>query len=74
MLYSVLAFGGPAFQLHRTINLMKSYMCVIAAMSTKRSRRSDFGRSSGHEMEDVPLSWRCPDCGAGKEDFEMIEV
>ncbi|NND61097.1 MAG: rubredoxin, partial [Gammaproteobacteria bacterium] len=24
--------------------------------------------------DDVPLSWRCPDCGAGKEDFDMVEV
>jgi len=21
----------------------------------------------------VPESWVCPDCGAGKEDFEMVE-
>ncbi|MBS3744966.1 MAG: rubredoxin, partial [Wenzhouxiangellaceae bacterium] len=23
--------------------------------------------------DDVPESWVCPDCGAGKEDFEMVE-
>ena len=28
----------------------------------------------GTAWADVPLSWRCPDCGAGKEDFEMVEV
>ena len=28
----------------------------------------------GTRWKDVPLSWRCPDCGAGKEDFEMVEV
>ena len=24
--------------------------------------------------EDVPEDWICPDCDAGKEDFEMIEM
>lgn len=24
--------------------------------------------------EDVPADWRCPECGAGKDDFEMMEV
>ena len=24
--------------------------------------------------EDVPEDWVCPDCGVGKEDFEMVEI
>ena len=32
------------------------------------------GIAPGTRWDDVPLSWRCPDCGAGKEDFEMVEV
>ena len=28
----------------------------------------------GTRWEDVPDDWMCPDCGVGKEDFEMIEV
>lgn len=23
---------------------------------------------------DVPLNWVCPECGARKEDFEMVEI
>ncbi len=23
---------------------------------------------------DIPPNWRCPDCGACKADFEMVEV
>ncbi len=23
--------------------------------------------------QEVPDSWHCPDCGVGKEDFELIE-
>jgi rubredoxin len=29
------------------------------------------GHPPGTPFEDLPLSWRCPDCGAGKEDFEL---
>ena len=28
----------------------------------------------GTRWEDVPMNWTCPECGARKEDFEMIEV
>ena len=28
----------------------------------------------GTAWEDVPEDWVCPDCGVGKEDFDMIEV
>ncbi|MGI9132467.1 MAG: rubredoxin, partial [Rhodoferax sp.] len=23
---------------------------------------------------DVPMNWTCPECGARKEDFEMIQI
>ena len=32
------------------------------------------GIEPGTRWEDVPVSWCCPDCGAGKEDFEMVEI
>ena len=32
------------------------------------------GLEPGTRWDDVPLSWRCPDCGSGKEDFEMVEA
>jgi rubredoxin len=28
----------------------------------------------GTPFEDLPEEWVCPDCGAGKEDFEELEV
>ena len=27
----------------------------------------------GTEFEDLPDDWECPECGAGKEDFEKVE-
>lgn len=28
----------------------------------------------GTRWEDIPEDWTCPDCGAPKSDFEMVEV
>ncbi len=28
----------------------------------------------GTPWEDIPEDWLCPDCGVGKQDFEMVEV
>ncbi|MCC7257080.1 MAG: rubredoxin [Gammaproteobacteria bacterium] len=30
------------------------------------------GFPPGTRFEDLPLSWRCPDCGAGKDDYELV--
>ena len=32
------------------------------------------GIEPGTRWEDVPEDWVCPDCGVGKEDFEMVEI
>lgn len=32
------------------------------------------GIAPGTAWEDVPDDWLCPDCGMGKDDFEMQEV
>ena len=28
----------------------------------------------GTRWEDIPINWTCPECGARKEDFEMVEI
>jgi rubredoxin len=54
---------------------MKTYMCLICGYIYDESKGDpDGGLSPGTLWEDVPLSWRCPNCGAGKEDFEMTEI
>jgi rubredoxin len=58
-----------------TIPSMKSYMCVICGFVYEEEKGDPgSGIAPGTRWDDVPLSWRCPDCGAGKEDFEMVEV
>jgi len=31
------------------------------------------GIAVGTRWQDVPINWVCPECGARKEDFEMVE-
>ena len=34
----------------------------------------DSGIAPGTAWEDVPDDWRCPDCGASKDEFDMVEL
>ena len=54
---------------------MKTYMCLICGFIYDEAEGDpEAGIPPGTRWDDVPLSWRCPDCGAGKEDFEMVEI
>jgi rubredoxin len=54
---------------------MKTYMCVICGWIYDEAKGwPDDGIAAGTRWEDVPLNWKCPECGAGKEDFEMVEI
>ena len=32
------------------------------------------GIEPGTRWDDIPEDWSCPDCGAAKSDFEMVEI
>ena len=34
----------------------------------------DDGIEPGTRWEDISDDWLCPECGVGKEDFDMIEI
>lgn len=54
---------------------MRAYMCVICGFVYEEAKgHPESGVAPGTRWEDIPLNWHCPDCGAGKEDFEMIEI
>lgn len=54
---------------------MRTYMCVICGFIYDEAKGlPDEGIAPGTRWEDVPLNWNCPDCDAGKEDFEMMEI
>ena len=50
-------------------------MCVVCGLIYDEEEGwPEDGISAGTRWEDVPDDWSCPDCGAGKDDFEMIEI
>ena len=54
---------------------MKAWMCVICGFVYEQSKgHPESGIAPGTAWDDVPLTWRCPDCGAAKDDFEMIQL
>jgi rubredoxin len=53
---------------------MKKYMCLICGwVYDEEAGAPDEGIPAGTKWEDVPPNWTCPECGARKEDFEMVE-
>jgi rubredoxin len=53
---------------------MKKYMCLICGwIYDEETGAPEEGIPPGTRWEDVPPNWTCPECGARKEDFEMIE-
>jgi len=53
----------------------KKYICVICGFIYDEEKGwPEDGIVAGTAWEDVPENWFCPDCGASKEDFEMVEM
>jgi rubredoxin len=55
--------------------VFKTYMCLICGfIYDEAAGLPDEGLAPGTRWDDVPMNWTCPECGARKEDFEMVEV
>lgn len=53
----------------------KSWMCLICGwIYDEEQGDPDSGLGPGTRWRDVPMNWTCPDCGARKEDFELVEL
>lgn len=53
----------------------KTYMCMVCGfIYNEEDGLPEEGIPAGTRWELIPATWRCPDCGVGKEDFEMIEI
>ncbi len=53
----------------------RTYMCVICGFVYDEARGlPEEGIPPGTRWEDVPETWRCPDCNMGKADFEMVAL
>ena len=53
----------------------KTWMCLIFGwIYSEKDGVPEEGIAPGTKWEDVPINWTCPECGARKEDFEMVQV
>lgn len=53
----------------------KAYMCLICGfIYDEAAGLPDDGIAPGTSWDDVPMNWVCPECGARKDDFELIEI
>ncbi len=54
---------------------MKKWQCFFCSFVYDEALGlPDEGIAPGTAWADVPEDWMCPDCGAAKSDFHMIEV
>ncbi len=53
---------------------MSRWECIVCGLIyDEKEGWPDDGIAPGTKWEDVPEDWLCPDCGVGKEDFELLE-
>ncbi len=53
---------------------MSRWECIVCGLVyDEKEGWPDDGIAPGTRWEDVPEDWLCPDCGVGKEDFELLE-
>ncbi len=53
----------------------KRYMCLICGFIYDETVGwPQDGIKAGTRWEDVPEDWYCPECGVGKEAFQMMEL
>lgn len=57
------------------VRVYKQYICLICGwLYDEEIGRPEEGIPAGTRWEDVPESWVCPECGVGKQDFEMVQI
>lgn len=53
----------------------KTWMCVVCGfIYDERKGMPEEEVAPGTLWQDVPVNWTCPECGARKEDFEMLSI
>lgn len=54
---------------------MNRYRCLTCGFEyDEKIGFPDDGIEQGTRWADVPADWTCPDCGASKEDFELVAI
>ena len=53
----------------------KTWICLVCGwVYDEAADAPEHGIAANTHWEQVTSDWICPDCGAGKKDFEMIEI
>jgi rubredoxin len=53
----------------------KTWMCLICGwIYDEATGDPEHDIAPGTAWEAVPMNWTCPECGARKEDFEMVQI
>jgi rubredoxin len=58
-----------------TSTTTSTWMCLICGwIYDEAAGAPEHGIAAGTLWADVPMNWTCPECGARKEDFEMVAL
>ena len=53
---------------------MQKWVCIACGwIYDPEQGDPDSGVDPGTAFEDIPDDWYCPECGVGKDDFELVE-
>ena len=53
----------------------KKWECIVCGwIYDEELGWPDDGIEPGTRWEDISDDWLCPECGVGKEDFDMVEI
>jgi len=54
---------------------MRQWQCTVCGFVYDEAKGlPEEGIAPGTSWDDIPDDWECPECGVGKEDFDMIQI
>ena len=54
---------------------MRKWQCLVCSFVYEEAAGlPDDGIAPGTSWDDIPDDCMCPECGVGKEDFDMVEI
>ncbi len=72
---AVSAASTPKDWSNEVSDAYKLFVCVQCGFEYDEAKGwPEDGIAPGTRWDDIPEDWSCPDCGAAKSDFEMVEV
>ena len=55
--------------------IMRKWQCLVCSFVYFEAKGlPEEGIPPGTSWDEIPDDWMCPECGVGKEDFDMVEI